>query len=197
MDQVTFFSTFSSYFFFFFSFAGFLFFFFENDYLTNMKQEYNLAIKQIRVYLIEKEKINLEKHSRLIEIFAQKKYGIKFFKSKKVAQNWLTKLAISGAFKGWPIKTAFEKENRKKSRNRRREYMSYINSPEWNKIRQAVLKRDGYKCTKCGTDNFILHVHHLTYDHFAQEENYLSDLITLCEICHNAIHRRRHRKKAA
>jgi hypothetical protein len=64
-------------------------------------------------------------------------------------------------------------------------YITYLKSDKWKKIRNAVVARDGNKCTKCSsTDN--LHVHHLTYDRVGEEE--LTDLITLCKDCHEATH---------
>jgi 5-methylcytosine-specific restriction endonuclease McrA len=38
----------------------------------------------------------------------------------------------------------------------------------------------------CGRDGVELHVHHCTYENYAQER--LEDLITLCSECHNDFH---------
>ena len=67
------------------------------------------------------------------------------------------------------------------------EYEDYLNSPEWNYIRNIVLKRDNNKCTNCGSER-KLRVHHKTYKHIFHEINYLIDLVTLCENCHNSFH---------
>jgi 5-methylcytosine-specific restriction endonuclease McrA len=68
------------------------------------------------------------------------------------------------------------------------EYITYLDSPEWREKRTARLIQDGYKCVHCGC-TFNLHVHHLTYRRFKDE--HLSDLITLCQPCHERVHGRR------
>jgi hypothetical protein len=66
-------------------------------------------------------------------------------------------------------------------------YRGYLRSPEWAKLRTAVLLRDGNQCNHCGSD-CNLHVHHLTYDRRGDE--CLNDLITLCATCHDREHGR-------
>lgn len=61
--------------------------------------------------------------------------------------------------------------------------------PDWDKIRQRVLNRDGNRCQVCGTigNNSPLHVHHIQpFRSFADRDtaNQLSNLITLCPTCH-------------
>jgi len=56
-------------------------------------------------------------------------------------------------------------------------------------LRKSVLKRDGYKCKKCGTSDKPLHCHHI-YP-ITQEPLLSADIdccITLCNICHKNIH---------
>jgi len=59
----------------------------------------------------------------------------------------------------------------------------------WDIIRKKRLKIDGYTCQKCGRKgrqyNKIV-VHHKTYERWGEEE--MSDLVTLCESCHNRLH---------
>jgi 5-methylcytosine-specific restriction endonuclease McrA len=69
---------------------------------------------------------------------------------------------------------------------KRQAYKAYINSPTWKAIRARVIFRDGGQCRRCGT-RYHLEVHHLTYVRFGGRER-LSDLITLCEACHEAEH---------
>lgn len=64
-------------------------------------------------------------------------------------------------------------------------YRDYLKSKEWNNIRQKVLNRDKYKC-KCGCK--ASQVHHLTYDHIFEENDFLDDLISVCKICHKKYH---------
>lgn len=73
-------------------------------------------------------------------------------------------------------------------KGRRDRYLAYLDSPEWQAIRQKVLDRDGHKCTHCGSTK-ILQVHHRTYKRLFHER--LSDLVTLCKKCHMALHKRK------
>jgi DEAD/DEAH box helicase domain-containing protein len=61
--------------------------------------------------------------------------------------------------------------------------------PDWDTIRQRVLRRDGHTCQVCGTSIQAdsLHAHHIQpfkqfHDRLAA--NQLSNLITLCPSCH-------------
>jgi hypothetical protein len=65
-------------------------------------------------------------------------------------------------------------------------YAWYISSETWRALRERCLKRDKRTCQCCGATE-DLHVHHLTYERFTHE--ILSDLITVCETCHDYIHR--------
>jgi 5-methylcytosine-specific restriction endonuclease McrA len=74
-------------------------------------------------------------------------------------------------------------------------YEKYILSKQWRAIRRLVLRRDGYKCIKCGGNNNTLHVHHKTYQHLGDESDHLEDLETLCVICHKKLHSKNRDKK--
>ena len=54
-------------------------------------------------------------------------------------------------------------------------------------VRLLVLKRDGYKCYLCGSEQ-ELQVHHGTYKNHFKEHRNLGDLITLCKQCHEKEH---------
>jgi DEAD/DEAH box helicase domain-containing protein len=61
--------------------------------------------------------------------------------------------------------------------------------PGWNRLREAVRRRDGYRCQVCGTpENGRQHdVHHrVPFRSFisAEEANRMENLITLCPACH-------------
>lgn len=70
--------------------------------------------------------------------------------------------------------------------------------PDWPQIRKRALERDGYACTVCGMDesNHVdefgqgLHVHHKTplrtFDDISEANN-LTNLQTVCNICHGRI----------
>ena len=74
-------------------------------------------------------------------------------------------------------------------------------SPEHDRIipddvRRAVMRRDNYKCTKCGwshaewnpSDPRHLEIHHVRH-HAKGGGNDEGNLLTLCTVCHDAIHR--------
>lgn len=69
---------------------------------------------------------------------------------------------------------------------RRERYRMYLQSEQWRKKRAAIIKLDNGKCQVCGAEK-SLHVHHLTYDRIYDEAPY--DLVTVCERCHEAIHK--------
>lgn len=63
---------------------------------------------------------------------------------------------------------------------------------DWNARRKTVYERDNYKCQNCGegggsNDNTELHAHHIVPKSKGGTHN-ISNLKTLCEDCHNAIH---------
>lgn len=63
--------------------------------------------------------------------------------------------------------------------------------PNWNSIRRAVFKRDSHTCANCGrngeNDSIRLHVHHIV-PRKSGGTHRLSNLKTLCEQCHYAVH---------
>lgn len=68
---------------------------------------------------------------------------------------------------------------------------AYMRSKEWKEVRELVLDRDRHHCMCCGRgeDEVVLTVHHNTYKHLYEETGHLDDLITVCSVCHLAIHR--------
>ena len=56
----------------------------------------------------------------------------------------------------------------------------------WDEIREAAKKRDGYRCVKCGSQK-SLHVHHKIPLNKGGT-NSLDNILTLCERCHNLEH---------
>lgn len=65
-------------------------------------------------------------------------------------------------------------------------YYAYLRSPEWERKRDEVLARAGYRCEQCGAVSVYLQVHHLTYANLYHEP--LNDLLCLCETCHKERH---------
>lgn len=74
-------------------------------------------------------------------------------------------------------------------------YLGELQHPLWQKKREIILKRDGYRCRNCGATEH-LHIHHTQY-HFFKTLGYKKEvwdypnkyLITLCKDCHEEGHR--------
>ena len=64
-------------------------------------------------------------------------------------------------------------------------YLDYLTSPEWQEKRAACLEYYEYKCAICYQGGH-LHVHYRTYGRLFNERP--SDLITLCDECHDRHH---------
>jgi 5-methylcytosine-specific restriction endonuclease McrA len=62
----------------------------------------------------------------------------------------------------------------------------------YERLRQHVLRRDGWRCQGCGTMS-NLEVHHGQYRSHAGDDSE-ENLITLCASCHREIHRLAKRK---
>ena len=68
----------------------------------------------------------------------------------------------------------------------KKKYEEYLNkSPSWQKKKKEILKRDDNRCICGGLATLI---HHKTYKNVGQEQ--LSDLVALCENCHDGYHGR-------
>jgi 5-methylcytosine-specific restriction endonuclease McrA len=64
-------------------------------------------------------------------------------------------------------------------------YADKLKDPRWQKKRLEVFQRDGFSCRACGDTTKTLNVHHLRYKKGGEPwESPLSDLMTLCEYCH-------------
>lgn len=72
-------------------------------------------------------------------------------------------------------------------------YEAYLQTEQFDRIRQAVFDRDGRKCVVCGSTS-TLQAHHLTYRNVYHEDT--GDLITLCKVCHSIYHAVEKRHKA-
>lgn len=64
------------------------------------------------------------------------------------------------------------------------EYTKYINSEKWKNLKVDLILTRGSKCQRCGAKRkpSFLHLHHLTYERFKNEEP--KDLELLCAGCH-------------
>ena len=58
----------------------------------------------------------------------------------------------------------------------------------YERLRQLVLRRDGWRCQSCGT-MANLEVHHKEFRSHSGDDSE-QNLITLCSACHSTVHRR-------
>ncbi len=66
----------------------------------------------------------------------------------------------------------------------RAKYHRFLKSPRWQRQRERVLRRDGYKCRACQGVPAV-QVHHTTYRFGQYTPDYL--LVSLCAPCHKRI----------
>lgn len=68
-------------------------------------------------------------------------------------------------------------------------YASYIQSPEWRRVRQRYWDSNlPDECYCCGIPRHPgMHLHHRTYKNLGAER--LMDLVPVCQPCHEEIHR--------
>lgn len=68
------------------------------------------------------------------------------------------------------------------------------NHYKWKSRRLEILDRDLHRCTNCGNESLIMHVHHLQYGDTLWD---VPDewLITLCEDCHADVHNKPRRAR--
>ena len=68
----------------------------------------------------------------------------------------------------------------------------FYKSARWKHKRAAILRRDGYMCQRCkryGRQRQAQTVHHIKhYDEYPELAMVDSNLISLCNDCHNAEH---------
>ena len=72
---------------------------------------------------------------------------------------------------------------------------------QWTVLRRRVLKRDGYRCTRCGRSprkvwGLRLEVHHVRPVHRGGK-SVIENLRTLCRECHLAHHRVHNNRRQA
>ncbi len=80
-----------------------------------------------------------------------------------------------------------------KFKSNKEKYYDDLNDERWNRKREKILKRDGYKCRWCGSID-DLQVHHKYYNKYPDGSrvrawDYPDDaLIVLCRDCHEKYH---------
>lgn len=87
-----------------------------------------------------------------------------------------------------------EKDRKKKERQEQKltpnnDFWDNYKHPLWQKKRLEIMQRDEFTCRSCGADSVTLNVHHASpYKKGMAPWQYdESDLITLCEKCHESI----------
>jgi len=83
----------------------------------------------------------------------------------------------------------------------RADYKGGIRSEGWDSLRQFVLKRDGYKCMKCGRSHetlrklrIPLQVHHIRPKEMGGTDD-PNNLVSRCQDCHKFEYRHRMMKR--
>lgn len=68
-------------------------------------------------------------------------------------------------------------------------YYEQLKHPKWQKRRLEILNASNFKCKRCGAGDDTLHVHHRHYVKGRMVWEYDdSELIALCEFCHQEEH---------
>lgn len=70
----------------------------------------------------------------------------------------------------------------------KREYLEYLQSPEWKAKAAKRRESDNNTCQLCGRQRAELETHHISYFNLKNENPY-TDLICLCPECHEKVHR--------
>lgn len=71
------------------------------------------------------------------------------------------------------------------------DYGELLKDPRWQRKRLSIFERDAWACRDCFASDKPLHVHHLKYIHGRKPWQYADgDLLTLCEDCHDARHKK-------
>ena len=70
------------------------------------------------------------------------------------------------------------------------QYSDKLKNSKWIEFRKRVYRKDGYRCTICGTKDRPLNAHHRFYTNGLEPWEYnVDDLDTLCSWCHEFLHR--------
>lgn len=79
----------------------------------------------------------------------------------------------------------------KKKIARRTTSRGYYSTPQWRALALACKARDGERCQLCNmgrTKKRRLHAHHILFRAECENVDALWNLITLCQVCHKALH---------
>ena len=66
-------------------------------------------------------------------------------------------------------------------------YSEYLETEHWKRFRSKFLRKKRHKiCFICGDTPKSIHLHHKTYKRLGNER--ISDVVALCQLCHEEIH---------
>lgn len=71
----------------------------------------------------------------------------------------------------------------------KQDYVKYLRTPHWRRMRTLAFYRYGKKCRRCGnygTNRNPIQVHHRSYDHLGDER--IEELEVICKNCHTFHH---------
>ena len=78
--------------------------------------------------------------------------------------------------------------------------VAFYDSPHWRRLREAILRRDGYRCRECARFGRIRQattVHHIQHLEARPDLAYEPDnLVSLCAACHARAHPEKSRELA-
>jgi len=100
----------------------------------------------------------------------------------------LTGQYYKGKFLGEPYEFSMKTEEEIQEL-RTMDYQQYLATSHWESVKRLAHSYYHYKCSECGSEKG-LEVHHKTYEHRGNEEDYLDDLMLLCPVCHERSHGR-------
>jgi len=85
-----------------------------------------------------------------------------------------------------PRKRRHQRFDPEKRQSYKAKYEAYINSKQWTKFRERVLRRRGSNCEDCHLLCVNPDLHHITYDRLFHERE--GDVAVLCQTCHKTRH---------
>lgn len=137
---------------------------------------------------LKDEKYQLTKKNFSASTWKDYKEWVKEQKAKEKLQESLSSRKKKLKCKDTKVKSKKASQKPKKAISRKEQYLQDLEHPLWQKKRNVILKRDQFKCRRCGSVH-NLQVHHIKYSEGKRPWEYPNiDLITLCEDCHKKVH---------
>ena len=72
--------------------------------------------------------------------------------------------------------------------SRKEAYRRYLESEAWQRKRYVVLRRDNWRCIRCGAK--ATQVHHMRYAKYNIGKEPIEWLVSVCKTCHESEHRK-------